>query len=126
MEFDPAYWQKLAQDDPHAFECARLEAIETLIAAAPLDIQDRLRGLQCRIDLERRKARTPMGAALRLQSLMWDRFESLRAVLNDVGDPDSNGLTPEATRRPSARIIPFQRAREQDAGDAAGSRLSPG
>lgn len=125
MDFDPAHWLKLAQDDPHAFECARLEAIETLIAAAPPDIQDRLRGLQCRIDLERRKARTPLGAAVRLQSLMWDRFESLRAALNDVRNLDLNSLKPEATPRPSARIIPFQRAREQDVGDAAGSRFSP-
>ncbi len=125
MDFDPAHWLKLAQDDPHAFECARLEAIETLIAAAPPDIQDRLRGLQCRIDLERRKARTPLGAAVRLQSLMWDRFESLRAALNDVRNLDLNSLKPEATPRPSARIIPFQRAREHDAGDAAGSRFSP-
>ena len=126
MDFDPAHWLKLAQDDPHAFECARLEAIETLIAAAPPDIQDRLRGLQCRIDLERRKARTPLGATVRLQSLMWDRFESLRAALNDVRNLDLNSLKPEATPRPSARIIPFQRAREQDVGDAAGSRFSPG
>jgi len=126
MDFDPQYWLELAKTDPEAFERARLEAIETFIASTPSEVQDRLRGLQCRIDLERRKAKTPLGAAVRLQSLMWDRFESLRAALNDLRDMDLSAPEPEAKPSQSAAVIPFRRTHGDASTDDPGSRLPPG
>ncbi|MCC7549430.1 MAG: DUF3135 domain-containing protein [Burkholderiales bacterium] len=122
MDFEPEYWLKLAQEDPQEFERARLQVIEDLIASAPPAMQDRLRGLQCRIDLERRKAKTPLGAAIRLQSLMWDRFESLRAALNDLRDMDLQAEPPARRPAPCAEVIPFTRARREESEQDAGSR----
>lgn len=102
MEFDPEHWLRLARENPEEFERQRLEAIETVIAQAPLAQRERLRALQCRIDLELRKARTPLGGAIRLQQLMWERFEALRAALNALQDPDMS-----AGPASSAKVIPF-------------------
>jgi len=126
MDFEPEHWLKLARENPEEFERARKEAIETLIASAPPVVQDRLRGLQCRIDLERRKAKTPLGAAIRLQSLMWDRFETLRAALNDLKNVDINGAPAEPKPSASAAVIPFVRKRLPDTGEEAGPRPPPG
>jgi hypothetical protein len=126
MDFEPEHWLKLARENPDEFERARKEAIETLIASAPPAVQDRLRGLQCRIDLERRKAKTPLGAAIRLQTLMWDRFETLRAALNDLKNVDMSGAPAEPKPTASAAVIPFARTRPADSGQDEGPRLPPG
>ena len=54
-------------------------AIEAAIGNASPSSQTRLRRLQWRIDQERRLARTPMGACIRLSNLMW------RSVLGPGG-----------------------------------------
>lgn len=102
MEFDPEYWLRLARENPQEFERQRLEAIEAVIAEAPPAQRERLRALQCRIDLELRKARTALGGAIRLQQLMWERFEALRMALNALQNP-SVSVAPA----PSAEVIPF-------------------
>lgn len=69
MNFDT--WSELARNDPEAFESMRLAAIEAVIAEAPEANRERLRRLQWRIDQERRLARTPMAACLRISRMMW-------------------------------------------------------
>ena len=59
-------------------------AIRAVIEQAPPEHRARLRQLQFRIDLERRRAKTPLGATVRLQSMMWERFAALRAALLDA------------------------------------------
>jgi len=65
---------QLAREDPQAFEALRSELIESTIRRAPERIQLRLRQLQFRIDGIRRLARTPLGALLKMQALMWESF----------------------------------------------------
>jgi hypothetical protein len=103
MEFNLEEWQRLARDDPGEFERRRQAVIEAVIAQAPPELQERLRGLQFRIDLERRRAKTPLGATVRLQSMMWERFAQLREALQAL----AGGATPPAARQASARILPF-------------------
>jgi hypothetical protein len=105
MQFDIDEWQRLAREDPSEFERRRQAAIEALISQAPPEHRERLRGLQFRIDLERRRAKTALAAAVRLQSMMWERFGQMReAVL---------ALTREAPSSPveasGARILPFRK-----------------
>jgi Protein of unknown function (DUF3135) len=103
MEFDVDEWQRLAREDPLEFERRRQASIESLIGQAPLELRDRLRALQCRIDLERRRAKTPLEATVRLQSMMWERFGQLRETLQAL-----TGQAPAAPlRRTGARILPF-------------------
>lgn len=105
--FDFDEWAKLAASSPEAFERRRQEWLNLLIS----DSNDarRLRGLQCRIDLERMRARTAMGSCLRLSSLMWDSLFACRDLLNELNN-DQN-VAPTATALPpaqDAQIINFR------------------
>jgi Protein of unknown function (DUF3135) len=103
MDFDE--WQRLAREDPDEFERRRRTTIEALIDQAPPEHRERLRALQSRIDLERRRAKTPLEATLRLQSMMWERFGQLRETLLAL-----TGEQPApVARRTAARILPFTR-----------------
>jgi hypothetical protein len=101
MEFDFEAWAKLAKEDPDAFEREREAALRAFIAAAPAAHRQRLEGLQSRLNLERRRARTPLGACVQLNSLMWTGFHRLRRELRSV----SQGSAPEKPSGTSAKII---------------------
>lgn len=102
-------WATLAQTDPVAFEARRSCLIEDFIQNSPGHLQRRLRGLQFRVDMERRRARTPMGACVRISGMMWDAFlgegglrDSLNALIK-VGAPHG---VPKTSG--TARIIRFR------------------
>jgi hypothetical protein len=73
-------WSALAQSAPEEFESRRSSAIENVISGCT-NVR-RLRGLQCRIDLERERARTPLKACVRLSSMMWDSLYECREQLH--------------------------------------------
>jgi hypothetical protein len=73
--FDFDQWARLARRDPAAFEARRMAMIERIIESADDDQRRRLRGLQFRIDMERRRARNPMDACMRLNRMMASYFE---------------------------------------------------
>lgn len=73
-------WATCATADPERFEALRVAAIEEVIANAPPASQTRLRRLQWRIDQERRLARTPMGACLRLSRMMWQNVSGPKGL----------------------------------------------
>lgn len=104
MDFDQ--WQELAESDPETFESARLTMIDEVIESAPPAQQKRLRCLQWRIDQERRLSNNPLGACIRLSSMMWDSVigeEGLLDSLQRLSDmPDGLYRPP---RKP--RVIPF-------------------
>ena len=105
MGFDIEEWQRLAREDPAEFERRRHATIEALIEQAPAEHRERLRRLQSRIDLERRRAKTPLGATVRLQAMMWDHFGRLREALEVLAGRAA------PTPRARARIIPFAKKR---------------
>lgn len=106
--FDFAHWMQLAGSDPERFERARLAAIGEVIEAAPAARRQRLQGLQWRIEQERRRARTPMAACLRLSSLMWDSLNNeLLPLLRRLVDEENAQRA--APPHPAAVIIPFRR-----------------
>ena len=63
----------IAKESPSEFERLRQQAIDELIESAPPERQARLRGLQWRIDQERRN-RTPLSACIRISKMMWDQL----------------------------------------------------
>jgi hypothetical protein len=105
-DFDLDEWQRLAVEDPQEFERRREAAIRAVIEQAPPEQQARLLQLQFRIDLERRRAKTALGATVRLQSMMWERFAALRAALLTL-----TGEKPptEQPARRSAKVLKFPR-----------------
>lgn len=103
-------WANLARTDPEAFESLRQAAIEQCIANAPAENRDRLRRLQWRIDQERRRAGTPLGACIRLSRMMWQSLlgeGGLRDRFAAVGDLLTDGSV--APPPDSARILAFAR-----------------
>jgi len=101
-------WAALAKADPEAFEQRRKEAIEAFIASTPEEHQQRLRGVQFRVDMERARASNPLSATIRISNMMWTAFGELRENLNRVanGEGDTASAPPEPVR--SAEVLPFQ------------------
>ena len=73
--------ERLARDDPPAFESLRNELIAELIDSAPEECQRRLRGLQFRLDCIRRLTHTPLAALIKMQALMWESFLEMEQEL---------------------------------------------
>lgn len=67
-------WSQLARRDPEAFEDRRRELIDAVIARAPQDRQQRLRGLQWRVDQVRSRSSNPLAACISLTDMMWEAF----------------------------------------------------
>lgn len=116
FSFDFDEWARLARTDPFAFEARRLDTIESFLSQFPPPEQRRLRGLQFRIDMERRRARTPLAACIRISSMMWDSLlgrhglkSALEQLLGQYPSP-SPAVRPAGARPVSARILPFRSA----------------
>jgi hypothetical protein len=106
-------WMSLAQTDPVAFEERRSRLIEEFIERTPADQQRRLRGLQFKVDMERRRARTPMAACLRISDMMWQAVVGeggLRDTLNSLGATCIARSTPRHSGM--ARVIHFRKPSE--------------
>lgn len=73
----------MAEQHPEKFEALREALIEETIATAQASSQRRLRGLQFQIDMERRKAKTPLAACIRISHLMHESLEELRLHLSE-------------------------------------------
>jgi hypothetical protein len=104
QKFDFDAWRQLAENSPADFERRRRAAVEQVINGRGVNVS-RMRALQCRIDLEIRRAKTPLKACLRLSGLMWDSFERLQSAFHQ-------GLVLKAVNRecpplPKARILVF-------------------
>jgi hypothetical protein len=94
----------LYKRDVEAFEQLRIRLIEQLILSAPERMQKRLRGLQFQVEMERRKARTPLGACIRLSQMMRESMLELEAVLCNPAE-----FLRTRYDRPEATVIPFCR-----------------
>lgn len=106
-QFDFDSLAKLAQSDPEAFEAKRLAMIGKLIEGAPAELQQRLRGFQWRIDMERQRCSNPLQACIRISNMMWDMIYADRGFLwslQALSDPAAMAATgTEATT--SAEVL---------------------
>jgi hypothetical protein len=80
----------LAKQNPQEFEALRTKLCNQLIDSAPEPQRRRLRGLQFQVDMERRKAATPMAACIRISEMMHASFDELRDVLNEATGTQNN------------------------------------
>ncbi len=109
IDFDT--WSEIARTNPQAFEAMRVARIQSVIDSAPEASRERLRCLQWRIDQERRLARTPMAACLKISGMMWravlgpnglkDRVSELETLIN--GRAHGVAVAPP----PSGRVVSF-------------------
>lgn len=105
--FDFDEWSTLARMAPDEFESRRSLAIERIITTS-VNMR-RLRGLQCRIDLERARARTPLKACLRLSTMMWDSFYDCRDHLVILAYGPARNAPFYTQPKREAKILPFVR-----------------
>ena len=101
--FDFDTWAILARTAPDDFEERRRAVIESLISSS--ENVRRLRGLQWRIDIERKCARTPLKSCLRLSTLMWDAFMDLNNSLNTFAGKDCKSKSAPSHSARTAKII---------------------
>lgn len=102
--FDFDEWADIYKRDPEAFERRRAEWIHQYIESAPPHLQPRLRGVMFRVDAERRLARNPIDACVRLTAMMWDSFTDMQRELGCARQSPTAGAS-----RPLARVLPFRR-----------------
>lgn len=100
----------MAQEQPEALEDLRIRLTEEVIEKASEASKRRLRGLVFVIEAERRRARNPLQACIRLSKLMLDSAVELQASLNQL-KCNERARAPTSTTQPSARVLTFQRGR---------------
>lgn len=103
--FDFDSWHHLARRDPGAFESRRQEAIEAFMARQAPERRERLRRLQWRIDRERERSSTPLGACHRISDLMWRSFAGRGGLVDQL--EALRGTLPRPEQR-AARVLPFR------------------
>ncbi len=75
--------KRLADERPAELEQLRQDLCARVIEKAPEAMQARLKGLQFRIDAERRLSSSPMGACIRISRMMNESLADLSLALND-------------------------------------------
>lgn len=105
--------REMAQRDPEALERLRVQLCDQLIQDAPPAYRRKLRGLQFRVDMERRRAKSPMAACIAISGMMHDTFDKLRQALNDAAGRSDGFYAVETvaqtSRESAAKVLPFRR-----------------
>jgi hypothetical protein len=109
-DFDFDEWLQLAKADPEAFEKRRQQAIDALIAETSGEQQQRLRGLQWRIDMERRKYKDSLVRCQKVFSMMWSSVYGDNGLLQALHGKNPAQGTDSATRQERASVLSFQPA----------------
>jgi len=103
FSFDFDQWKTLAETDPEAFERRRQAVIESYIGGVRPSKRQRLRGLQWRVDMERRRSSNPMQSFLRIYTMMWDSVCGEHGLLQACAP--SAAREQKRRRRPSAQVV---------------------
>ena len=106
MRFDFDHWKQLAKADPQAFESSRKAAIENELDWDHVSNRRELEGLQFRLDMTRRRARTPLEACQNLSRIMLEYFHAqFVPTIGPIGADSDDAQPPGGKSR--GRIIPF-------------------
>ena len=116
IDFDT--WAMMAKERPDDFEVMRQAALEAFFARVPTDHRDRLRRLQWRVDQERRLARTPMAACVRISRMMWRSLLGEGGLRDKLNGLEGNLLDPRPSTEtsstgaisPTSNVVGFRRA----------------
>ncbi|MBV1961589.1 MAG: DUF3135 domain-containing protein [Immundisolibacteraceae bacterium] len=113
-DFDFDEFVALSAQDPEEFERRRSALIEANILAAPERLQQRLRHMQCRADLVRDSAHSPLDATYKLSTMMWDSVTGPRGLIESLNaflQGDSSMLTPLPEKPEKATVLAFPGAK---------------
>ncbi len=107
LNIDYDYWARLWKKDPEIFEVERTRTIEAFINSLPERNQQRLRSFQWRIDMVRRRSKTPLAATLRLYTMMMDSLLGDNGLMNALQSLKKS-LDDEPIKMQSARVLSFR------------------
>lgn len=77
MNFE--YWNTLYKRDPKKFEEERKNYLSKIINES--SNKNKLMKLQWKIDMERKRCKTPLKSLIKIQDMMWESFFKLNDVL---------------------------------------------
>ena len=108
----------MARNDPEGLETLRRSLTDAVIAGASSDsTRRRLQGLQFRVDVERRRAGTPLAAAIRISEMMCHSLASLHASMVTPDEVSYNTTTERsAPGEAEDNVIPFRRRVREESG----------
>lgn len=103
----------LHKEQPEELERIRSELTDAILNNTTGESRRRLQGLQFRIHMELRRARTPEARFIKMSSMMHEAFAELNHILHH---PEESRLTAKKDSSREATILPFspQRDRTQD------------
>ena len=104
-DFDFEEWAALAKSDPEAFEAKREQAIARFIEQASPHMQNRLRGLQWRIDMDRDRSANPLSSCMKIFNQMWSSVYGESGLLDALNGVE-RGPLPE---RSHADVVSLDR-----------------
>lgn len=113
----------LARNDPDQLEALRKRLTESVIAAADNDDRKRrLEGLQFRVDMERRRAATPLAATIKISEMMAQSLADLhRSLVTPIEEQAAERASiaagsagPVRADTHGARILPFAAAKNSE------------
>lgn len=112
IDFDA--WSALATGDPHRFEQQRTNLINEVLGFAPEKRQQRLRGLQWRIDNIRKTSSTPLAACIKLSNMMHDSVLGKGGLQEKLHMLTGVGANPMPAASSRCIILNFSRPRASD------------
>ncbi|MBV1913738.1 MAG: DUF3135 domain-containing protein [Pseudomonadales bacterium] len=93
---------EMAQQTPDELEALKRQIIEETISRAEEHNQRKLRGLQFHIDMEIRRAKSPMAACIKISEMMNRSLSDLRTSLNGEAEQSSSTIISSRLRDSSA------------------------
>lgn len=120
MDFNFKEWSDLYEVDPEAYERRRGAVLEHFIQSAEPERRLALEQTLFRIEMSRKRSKTPLKTALEASNLMWESFGKLREQLNLLQEatrdtalpsnslrlvrPDETASLPEGSFPPSTKV----------------------
>jgi hypothetical protein len=96
----------MARNDPDGLETLRRSLTDAVITSARSEhTKRRLEGLQFRVDMERRRAHTPLAATIRISEMMCHSLAELHRTMVTLESEELAGQVPAA--KSSGMIIDF-------------------
>lgn len=109
-------WAALAKRNPEEFEAKRQALVEQFITASPPSMQQRLRSLQWRVDMERARAKNANSACVNIYRMMWNRVYGENGLLDALdglltataGEGHNLAAKPAVGNTKSADVLQFK------------------
>ncbi|GLR26300.1 DUF3135 domain-containing protein [Limnobacter litoralis] len=83
MKFEFNEWKELYATDPDAFEVKRIDALQGYIDSVEEKGRKALEQTLFRIEMTRKRSKSPLQSAIEASRLMWESFDKLKGSLEE-------------------------------------------